>query len=166
MFALGRPSITSVGLLKSSLKPSTSRYISLKPDFSKFKKIEQPAGFIVGTVNEPYRIPLVSFYDGGFHWSYERMIAIGMIPLAMTPFIAGVEHPMIDSVFSVLLLFHCHAGFKSCIIDYIPQRVYNAWHGVASKLLTLGTFICMYGVYVLETSSNGLFDLMKGLWMS
>ncbi|RCK65222.1 Mitochondrial inner membrane protein SHH4 [Candida viswanathii] len=159
------PSIYSP-LRRSLLKPSFSitRSLRLVPDLSKFKKIEQPAGYIVGTVNDAYQSPQPVYYEGSYHWTYERIIAITMLPLVMAPFVAGVEFPMIDSVFSTLLLFHCHAGIKSCIIDYIPKRVYGFWYGAASKLLTLGTFVAMYGIYVLETTSNGLFDLIKAIW--
>ena len=141
-----------------------TRPLRLLPNLSKFKKIEQPPGYIVGTVNDAYNPPSPVYYEGSYHWTYERIIAITMLPLVMTPFAAGVEYPMIDSIFSTLLLFHCHAGIKSCIIDYIPKRVYGFWYGAASKLLTLGTFVAMYGIYELETSCNGLFDLVKAIW--
>lgn len=161
------PGALSIVRSRAVIKPSSIvRCISLKPDFSKLKKIEQPPGFIVGTVNEPYKPPGASFYEGGYHWTYERFIAISLVPLAMSPFIGGVEHPMIDSIFSIALLFHCHTGFKSCIIDYIPKRVYGIWYGLASKLLTFGTFVGMYGVYLLETESNGLFELIRSIWNS
>ncbi|KAI5958744.1 uncharacterized protein KGF55_005743 [Candida pseudojiufengensis] len=148
------------------LKPGilSKRTLRFTPDFSKYKLIEQPAGFIVETVNEAYKPPSPSAYEGSNHWTYERVVTIAMIPLVMTPFIAGVEHPIVDATFSTLLLFHCHAGFKSCIIDYIPKRVYNAWYGLACKLLTFGTCVAIYGIYVMETTSNGLFDLIKRLW--
>ncbi|EMG47918.1 hypothetical protein G210_1605, partial [Candida maltosa Xu316] len=151
---------------KSTLKPTfgLTRSLRLIPDWSKFKTIPQPPGEIIGTVNDAYQSPQPVYYEGSYHWTYERAIAITMLPLVMTPFVAGVEYPMIDSIFSTLLLFHCHAGFKSCIIDYIPKRVYGFWHTAACKLLTLGTFVSMYGVYVLETANNGLFDLIKSVW--
>lgn len=161
------PGVLSIIRPRVAIKPSSMvRCISLKPDFSKLKKIEQPPGFVVGTVNDAYKPPEASFYEGGYHWTYERMIAIGLVPLTITPFIAGIEYPMIDSLFSIALLFHCHTGLKSCIIDYIPKRVYGIWYGAATKLLTFGTFVGMYGVYLLETESNGLFELVKNIWIS
>ncbi|KAK6203585.1 membrane anchor in succinate dehydrogenase complex [Scheffersomyces amazonensis] len=141
-----------------------SRSISLKPDFSKFKKIEQPPGYIVGTVNDAYIPPPAKFTEGGYHWAYEKIVTIGMIPTLTVPFIFGPEYPIIDSFFSVLLLIHCHFGFKSCIIDYIPARVYGVWHKIATRLLTFGSCLSMYGIYVLETSGNGLFELIRTLW--
>lgn len=149
------------------LKPgmlNLGRSLRLIPDWSKFKPIEQPAGFIVETVNEAYKPPAPNAYEGSNHWIYDRIITTAMIPLVMTPFVAGVDYPVIDATFSTLLLIHCHAGFKSCIIDYIPKRVYGIWYGAACKLLTLGTCVAMYGIYVLETANNGLFELIKSIW--
>ena len=163
-----RTSLLNPGLGKSVLRPSSGviRCLSLKPDFSKLKKIPQPPGHVVGTVNDAYKPPLSSHWEGSYHWVYEKIITIGLIPLASVPFIAGVEHPMFDSIFSVALLWHVHAGLKSCIIDYIPERVWGFWHKLAGKLLTLGTFLGMYGIYVLETANNGLYDLISKLWHS
>lgn len=153
--------LTRPGLV-GALQPA--RTLSLKPDFSKLRKTPQPPGFVVGTVNEAYVPPPVNHYQGGYHWTYERAVSIAMVPLAMTPFVAGVEYPMIDTAFCCGLLFHCHSGLKSCIIDYIPKRVYGVWHGMASKLLTLGSVVSLYGIYVLETANNGLFDLIRSMW--
>lgn len=158
--------ITPINLLKSNLlglKTLGIRSISLKPDFSKLKKIEQPPGYIVGTVNDAYKYPMMNHYEGSYHWAYERAISIALIPLALTPFF-GIEHPLLDTTFCMALMFHCHSGIKSCIIDYIPKRVYGVWHNVASGLLTAGSFFGIYGIYVLETANNGIFDLLGHLW--
>lgn len=140
------------------------RSLLLKPDWSKFKKIEQPPGGIVGTVNDAYKIPLVSPYESSYHWTYERMVAIGLVPMTAVPFVYGVDFPYLDAAFCLTLLFHIHSGFKSCIIDYIPERVYGFWHRFACKMLALGSFVSMYGIYLIETNENGLFEMISRLW--
>lgn len=150
---------------RSLFRPQVfSRCISLKPDFSKLKLKEQPPGYVVGTVNDAYVPPEPDHFHGGYHWTYEKIITIAMIPLFITPFAAGAEYPLVDSIFSVLLVFHCRAGFESCIIDYIPKRVYGVWHKMALYLLDAATGLSLYGVYVLETENNGIFDLIQKLW--
>lgn len=156
-------SVSKLGLVKP-VSTLSIRALSLKPDFSKFKKIDQPPGHIVGTVNDAYKIPLVSPYESNYHWTYERILAMGLVPLTAFPFVMGYEFPMVDTAFCLTVLFHAHSGFKSCIIDYIPERVYGFWHRAASKLLSLGSFVSMYGIYLLETNENGLFDLLAKLW--
>lgn len=140
------------------------RGLSLIPKLPNLKKIPQPPGYIKGTVNEPYKPPQADFYEGSYHWTYERIISVSLIPLGMSSFIGGAQHPIIDTIFSLALLFHCHMGLKSCIIDYVPKRVYGFWHKFASFLLTSGTFVGIYGIYLLETVGNGFSDLIKSLW--
>lgn len=160
----------SLGLLPRSMMPLhqnrivASRLISLKPNFSKFKLKEQPPGFIVGTVNDAYKAPEPDHYHGSNHWTYDRFLAISLVPLTAVPFVMGVNFPMIDTAFCLAVLFHSYSGFKSCIIDYIPERVYGFWHRAAMKLLTLGSAISIYGIYVLETTENGLFDLVSKIF--
>lgn len=166
MYSVARPNMLYNRSLLHMKPTNILRNISLKPDFSKFKKIPQPPGYIVGTVNDAYKPPMADHYHGSYHWTYERAITIGMVPLVMTPFIAGVEYPVIDAIFSTALLYHCHSGFLSCIIDYIPKRVYGFWHKFATGLLTLGSCVGLYGIYVLETANNGLFDLIKNIFSS
>lgn len=140
------------------------RQLSLKPDFSKFKLIPQPPGHIVGDVNDAYIPPDSSFYHGSYHWAYERLASVAMVPLGLSPFIFGNDYPMVDYSFSTLLLYHVHSGFQSCIIDYIPKRVYGIWHKMAMGLLTLGSSVGLYGIYLLETADNGLFGLVAKIF--
>ena len=169
-FSLPPPSlmmfpVSRFGVIVSKVKPvQFIRPISLKPNFSKYKLKEQPPGFVVGTVNEPYQAPEPNYYHGGHHWSYERILAGALVPLTVAPFILGTEIPILDTAFGVCCLFHSHMGLKSCIIDYIPQRVYGVWHKYASRLLTLGTAVGLYGIYEIETTYNGIFDILKNLW--
>lgn len=159
---------TILGARQLGLRPSSTlgfcRRILLKPDFSRFKKIPQPPGGIIGTVNDAYKPPLISPYEGNYHWTYERILAMSLLPLSAFQYGFGLDYPMVDTAFCVTLLFHAHSGLKSCIIDYIPERVYGFWHKAASMLLSCGTFVGLYGVYLLETNENGLFDLMSKVW--
>lgn len=157
--------INRVNILAPKVKPTQFlRLISLKPNFSKYKLKEQPPGFVVGTVNDAYVPPEPNLFHGGHHWSYEKIVTGALIPLTVAPFIFGTEIPIVDTAFGVTCLLHAHMGIKSCIIDYIPKRVYGIWHTYASRLLTLGTSLGFYGIYELETSSNGIFELLKNLW--
>lgn len=153
-------SIRQIGIKQRGI-----RLISLKPDFSKYKLKEQPPGFVVGTINEAYVPPPPNFYHGGHHWSYEKIVTGAIVPLTIAPFLGFVD-PMIDYSFCVAVLSHCHMGLKSCIIDYIPKRVYGVWHTFASRLLLLGSTVSLYGIYLLETDHNGLFSLLSEFWSS
>lgn len=128
-----------------------------------FKTIPQPPGNIIGTVNDAYVPPAGNKLHGSLHWTFERVVVVGMTPLVLAPFITGTSP--LDSAMAGLLLYHCYAGFQSCIIDYIPKRVYGSLHSVAMAFLTFGAFVCGYGVYKIENEEeDGVFGILKKLW--
>lgn len=61
----------------------------------------------------------------------------------------------LDTTLSAFLLYHCHTGFQSCIIDYIPERVYGSYHNYAMYLLTFGSGVAGYGIYEMEKKEEG-----------
>lgn len=135
-----------------------------KLKLSDFKLKPEPVGNIVGTVNDAVKTAPIDYYKGSYHWDYERIVAVSMVPLMMAPFVIGIEHPYIDATFSTLLLIHCRYGFQSCILDYIPERRFGIWHKVAMWTLDIGSWLALYGVYVIETEANGLFTLVCHMW--
>jgi succinate dehydrogenase hydrophobic anchor subunit len=161
---LFRPSI-----LLSSKFTTPSRNLSLKPRLPKFKlpnlKLTPEApGNVLDSVNDAYVPPPGDISKGSFHWLYERIVILGMTPLVIFPFIAGVDYPLIDATMSTLILIHSRYGFQSCIIDYFPLRRFGNWHKIVMFLLNIGTCISLYGIYVIETEFNGLCDLIEKLW--
>lgn len=118
----------------------------------------------MGTVNDAYVPPKPNKTHGSLHWTSERVVAIGLVPLVGSLLVAGPS-TVIDASLSSLLLYHCFAGFQSCIIDYIPQRVYGSYHNYAMYLLTFGTGVAAYGVYELETKEEGgILGILSRLW--
>lgn len=118
------------------------------------KTIPQPPGGIVGTVNDAYVPPQASKSHGSYHWTAERAVAIGLIPLVGSS-LAGTATGIIDTTMSAFLLYHCYGGFQSCIIDYIPKRVYGSFHTFCMYMLTFGTGVAAYGIYSIEQKEEG-----------
>lgn len=141
-------------MLQSICKPTLVRGI---------KTIPQPPGFVVGTVNDAYVPPKPHKTHGSVHWTSERAVALALTPFVAAPFFTGAS-TMVDSVLSGLLLFHCYTGFQSCIIDYIPKRVYGGYHNAAMYLLTFGTGVAAYGVYEIENKEGGVTNIISKLW--
>lgn len=127
------------------------------------KTIPQPPGYVVGDVNQPYQAPPPKKMEGSLHWTLERIVCVGILPLTVAPFLSGVS-TLVDSTMSALLLYHCYSGFQSCIIDYIPMRVYGAYHKAAMYLLALGTGVAGYGIYKIEKKEGGLFPVIAKVW--
>lgn len=161
-----RIGLTTLTKSSSSLTTTTVRPLLLANFTRGIKTIPQPPAYIVGTVNDAYVPPPPHKLEGSLHWTSERIVAIGMLPLVLAPFITGGggASTLIDSTMSALLLFHCHTGFQSCIIDYIPKRVYGSYHNYAMYLLTFGTGIAGYGIYQIETKEGGVSNIISKLW--
>lgn len=129
-----------------------------------FKTIPQPPGDIVGTVNDAYVPPKANKSHGSLHWTSERAVAIGLLPLVAASFTLTTS-VILDTSLSAFLLYHCYTGFQSCIIDYIPKRVYGTYHNFAMYLLTFGTGVAGYGIYELEQKEEGgLAGIISRLW--
>lgn len=147
-----------------------SRNFSLKPrlpklpKLSSFKLKEDVPGNIIGTVNDAYVPPEADITHGSFEWAYERMVILGMTPLVVFPFIAGVDYPIADATLAILIALHARYGLKSCIIDYIPIRKFGIWHKIAMFMLNFGTWVSVYGIYIIETEQNGICNLIKSFW--
>lgn len=155
--------LSRLGLRQQSLlKASTSNLI--KPSLIRgIKTIPQPPGYVVGTVNDAYVPPKPHKLEGSYHWTAERLVSVALVPLTLAPLFTGAS-TLLDSTLSSLLLYHCYAGFQSCIIDYIPKRVYGSFYNYAMYLLTFGTGIAGYGIYQMEKKDGGLIDVCASLW--
>lgn len=128
------------------------------------KTIPQPPGHIVGTVNDAYVPPKADKKHGSWHWTSERIVAVGLVPLVGSSFMS-TSSVLLDTTLSAFLLFHCYTGFQSCIIDYIPKRVYGVYHNFAMYLLTFGTGVAGYGIYEMEQrEEGGLGGIVSRLW--
>lgn len=140
------------------------RSLSLKPDLSKFKLTPPPPGGVVGTPNDSFKPPEPDHFHGSYHWDYERITAASLLPLTTIPLYitltGGAVPPLLDAALGAVLLLHVQQGITSCIIDYIPKRKFGIWHDFARYLLYGGSALGLYGVYELETSNNGIVDLL------
>ncbi|ODV85845.1 hypothetical protein CANARDRAFT_27927 [[Candida] arabinofermentans NRRL YB-2248] len=158
-----------LGLASSFTRPTFKSAATVAPSLLSrslfIKTIPQPPGNIIDTVNEAYVAPPPHKLHGSVHWTSERLVTVLMAPLMITPMIAGTTYPLADGIMGTLLMYHCYAGFQSCITDYIPLRVYGVWHKAAMGLLAFGTLVGVYGVYIIETTEKeGLVGIAKRLW--
>lgn len=125
--------------------------------------IPEPPGGIVGTVNEPVKVPPPSRSHGSFHWSFERVVSAAVVPLAVLPFVTTLT-PVVETTLTSLLIVHTHIGLSSCIIDYIPKRKYGSFQKVAYGALYAGTAAALYGLYEYETNDVGITEGIKKVW--
>ncbi|KJZ71623.1 Succinate dehydrogenase cytochrome b small subunit [Hirsutella minnesotensis 3608] len=119
---------------------------------------------IEGGVNDPAPIPEPSAAHGSYHWTFERLLAAGLVPLSIAPFAAGSLNPTMDAVLCSVVLLHSHMGFQQVIIDYIPKKRYPGlrklfWWGLNAATVTVGI-----GLYEFETNDVGVTEAIKRVW--
>ncbi|KAI5849397.1 CybS-domain-containing protein [Morchella snyderi] len=125
-----------------------------------------PAGrqVIEGTINEPAPIPEPNAANGSYHWSFERLLSVGLIPLTVAPFALGSVSPVTDAILGASVVIHSHIGFEAVIIDYIPARK----HPTARKVFMWGlkgaTVLALVGLYEFETNDVGITEAVKRVW--
>ncbi|KAL4818613.1 CybS-domain-containing protein [Aspergillus spinulosporus] len=119
---------------------------------------------IQGTMNDPAPIPKPHPSHGSYHWTFERLVAVGLIPLTIAPFAAGSLNPVTDAVLCSLLVLHSHVGFQASIIDYFPARRVPKTSTFLNWLLRGFTLTTAVGLYELETNDVGLTETIKRVW--
>ncbi|KAL2368428.1 succinate dehydrogenase (ubiquinone) membrane anchor subunit [Blastomyces gilchristii SLH14081] len=123
-----------------------------------------PPQTIQGTMNDPAPLPPTSPSHGSYHWTFERAIAVALIPLTIAPFAGGSLNPVMDAVFCGTILMHSHIGFQSCIIDYIPGRRFPKAKKAFDWLLRVMTLTVAVGLYEFETNDVGVTEAIKRIW--
>ncbi|KAI1363890.1 mitochondrial succinate dehydrogenase cytochrome b560 subunit D [Xylaria arbuscula] len=119
---------------------------------------------IRGTVNDPVPVPDPSPTHGSYHWTFERVVACGLIPLTVAPFAAGSLNPVMDATLCAFLLIHSHAGAQAIIIDYIPKRKYKGAYNASIWMLNIATVLAGVGLYEFETNDVGVTEAIKRVW--
>ncbi|KAI2463180.1 CybS-domain-containing protein [Annulohypoxylon bovei var. microspora] len=119
---------------------------------------------IKGTVNDPVPIPHTSPTHGSYHWTFDRLVAAGIIPLTVAPFAGSSLNPGLDAILCSLLLVHCHLGIQSVLIDYIPTGQYPKSRKASMWLLNAATALVGIGLYEFETNDVGLTEAVKRVW--
>lgn len=87
-----------------------------------------------GGVNDAAPIPKSSPVHGSYHWTAERLVALGLVPLTIVPFAAGSMSPTLDAIFVATIIIHSHIGFQYVITILSTSEQSNP---SSRKLLTL-----------------------------
>ncbi|KAF2182488.1 CybS-domain-containing protein [Zopfia rhizophila CBS 207.26] len=165
----------------SSIKRATPLAQQLRPSFvrSAIPKSTRIAAFhatqrqqllppqpqkILGTVNDPAPVPTPEPTHGAYHWSFERLVSAGLVPLCIAPFAAGSLNPVMDATLCALLIIHSHIGFEACIIDYFPKNRVPVARNLAMWALRIGTVVLGVALYSFETNDVGVTEAVKRVW--
>ncbi|WFD33345.1 membrane anchor subunit of succinate dehydrogenase, Sdh4 [Malassezia cuniculi] len=124
-----------------------------------------PGGsYIKGTVNDPADVPKPDPAHGSYHWDFERLISVSLVPLVAG---AAVKHgacAVLDGGLSLALLLHTHLGFDTMLTDYVDKRKFPLLGPVAKWILRFITLGAGYGLYEFNTNDVGISELVVKLW--
>ncbi|PQE20217.1 succinate dehydrogenase subunit D protein [Rutstroemia sp. NJR-2017a BBW] len=114
--------------------------------------------------NDAAPVPPANPAHGSYHWTFERLVAVGLIPLTIAPFASGSLNPTTDALLAAAILIHSHIGFESCIIDYFPKKRIPKTRAAAWWGLRAATVLVGVGLYEFETNDVGLTEGIKRIW--
>ncbi|OAA62780.1 succinate dehydrogenase subunit [Niveomyces insectorum RCEF 264] len=123
-----------------------------------------PAQVIKGGVNDAAPVPPPNPSHGSYHWTFERLVAAGLVPLTVAPFAAGSLNPTTDAILCALLLVHSHLGLQVLITDYIPDWRMPKVRKAFSWGLNAITALVGLGLYEFETNDIGVTALVSKMW--
>ncbi|KAF3017870.1 membrane anchor subunit of succinate dehydrogenase, Sdh4 [Neopestalotiopsis sp. 37M] len=119
---------------------------------------------IKGTVNDPAPVPTPSPSHGSYHWTFDRLLAAGLVPLTVAPFAAGSLNPVLDATLVGAILIHSHTGFQNILIDYIPNGRFPKSRKFSMWALNAATVLVGIGLYEFETNDVGVTEAIKRVW--
>lgn len=115
-------------------------------------------------MNDPVEVPPPSPSHGSYHWTFDRVVAAGLIPLTVAPFAAGSLNPTMDAVLAATILIHSHTGFGNIIVDYVPSKRVPKARKVFTWGLNAATVLVGLALYEFETTDVGLTETIKRVW--
>ncbi|RDL33006.1 Fumarate reductase respiratory complex transmembrane subunit [Venustampulla echinocandica] len=119
---------------------------------------------IEGTVNDATPVAPANPASGSYHWTFERVLAAGLIPLTIAPFAAGTLNPATDAILCGAILIHSHIGFDALIVDYVPPKRLPKTRKLFDWGLKLATVVVGVGLYEFETNDVGVTEGIKRIW--
>ncbi|KAF3348750.1 hypothetical protein HYQ45_017723 [Verticillium longisporum] len=131
---------------------------------SKRDILPPPPQVVLGGVNDPAPVPAPSPSHGSYHWTFERLLAAGLVPLTLTPFAAGSLNPTLDAILCAGLILHSHLGFQAIIVDYVPAKRFPKSRKGISWGLNAATALVGLGLYEFETNDVGITEALKRVW--
>lgn len=67
-----------------------------------------------GTVNDPTTFPTPQRSAGSHHWTFERLLSAGLVPLTAAAFVTSGSHAaLLDGLLGISLIVHSHIGVRT-----------------------------------------------------
>ncbi|KAJ5997878.1 hypothetical protein N7499_005726 [Penicillium canescens] len=110
---------------------------------------------VEGTLNDPAPIPETHPSEGSYHWTFERAVCVGLVPLTIAPFAAGSLNPVMDAILCSLI--GCHRRL-------LPPKRVPKFRTTCNWLLRAFTLTTAVGLYEFETNDVGVTEALRRIW--
>ncbi|KAI9507656.1 CybS-domain-containing protein [Russula earlei] len=118
-----------------------------------------------GTVNDATTFPPAKKSVGSHHWTFERLLSAGLVPLTAAAFVtSGSATPLLDGLLGISLIVHSHIGFDTILVDYVHKRKFPTIGPVLTWTLRVTSLAVGVGVYQFNTNDIGLTELIRRVW--
>ena len=132
-------------------------------------------------MNDPTTFPPANKSHGSHHWTFERLLAAGLVPLTGAAFVtSGSSAPLLDGLLGLSLIVHSHIGvrflttlpllccfstltypaggvqFDSVLVDYLHKRKFPKLGPLFTWTLRLTSVAVGVGVYQFNTNDIGV----------
>ncbi|KAJ0303412.1 hypothetical protein COL5a_011389 [Colletotrichum fioriniae] len=167
MASIVRPALlrqTATAARMAQATPIRSAFVKNSSRVAAFHTTAKRDLLPVGPLNDPAPVPPPSPAHGSYHWSFDRILAAGLVPITIAPFAAGSLNPTTDAVLCAMILIHSHTGFQNIIIDYVPTKHYPKSRKATMWGLNVATALVGLGLYEFETSDVGVTEAVARLW--
>lgn len=117
-------------------------------DLETFFPLPPLSAYIQGTVNEPTSFPPPSAAHGSYHWAFERLISVALVPLFAVGAVKHGSSGILDGSIALTLLVHSHIGFDACLADYLHKRKFPIAGPIGTwglRAATIGALVGLYG---------------------
>ena len=119
---------------------------------------------LIAIDNDAAIVPPTSPSHGSYHWSFERLLSVALVPLTIAPFVAVTLNPMTDALLCATVLIHSHIGFDAWVVDYVPRRRLPKTRAFFDWALRGATVLVGVGLYEFETNDVGVTEAIRRVW--
>lgn len=90
---------------------------------------------VEGTVNDPTPFPAPNKAHGQYHWTFERLLSVSLVPLIGATAVSSVN-PVLDGVLCTALVAHSHMVRRSSLVLAAPRAPRSATSARGFQTLT------------------------------
>ncbi|KAN0061187.1 membrane anchor subunit of succinate dehydrogenase, Sdh4 [Thecaphora frezii] len=120
--------------------------------------------YVKGTVNDPTTYPEPNPVHGSYHWTFERLLSVALVPIVGAGMVKHGSSGLLDGTLALSLIVHSHIGFDVITSDYLHKRKFPILGPSVKWTLRAASLAALYGLYEINTNDVGLSEFVARAW--